>query len=145
MLENVYILLVLPTATLEMSSQEAMKSFLFRKEDISEKVVLVLEYLLLSPAENLTQKYWPPQEVISWFPLSFVCSISGKWKWILLREGDIFSGKSLWLSLWERMEGVDETCWLRCLFYDQASKLWKQVGVCLHRESHVWRHTASTL
>ena len=41
MLENVYILLVLPTATLEMSSQEAMKSFLFRKEDISEKVVLV--------------------------------------------------------------------------------------------------------
>ena len=57
MLENVYILLVLPTATLEMSSQEVRKSFLFRKEDISEKVVLVLEYLLLSPAKNLTQKY----------------------------------------------------------------------------------------
>ena len=57
MLANVYILLVLSTAALEMSSQEAMKSFLFRKEDISEKVLLVLEYLLLSPAENLTQKY----------------------------------------------------------------------------------------
>ena len=72
----------------------------------SEKVVLVLEYLLLSPAENMTQKCWHPQEVISWFPCSFLCSISGRWKWALLRErGSLLWKESLVESLGKNGRG----------------------------------------
>ena len=44
----------------------------------------------------------------SYFLVSlFIClHTAGRWKWILLRK----RGSFLWLSLWERMEGVSKTC-----------------------------------